>query len=128
MSDKASELFWDAFMVSGHICIDCACRRTHFSRNKSAGDWNEGELEDLLKQEAEHPNRCLGTTDDSVATLFIQGNPYCYGCPCGTAAKYENFLIEEEPRIIEYYKLRAKAKQESAAKASSNLASLGVTS
>jgi len=124
MSDKASEMFWDSFTIAGSICIECACGRTHFSRQEDAGTWEEGELEGLLQKEQEKPDRYIGTDDDSVATASIQGVPICYGCPCGTAAKYERFIIDNESEIIEYLKAKSEAKRKEADATASHLASL----
>ena len=124
MSDKASELFWDVFTNSGHICIDCGCGRVHFSRQPSAGSWEEGELEDLLKKEEENPDRYIGTNDDSVSVAPIQGVPLCYGCPCGQAARYEKFILQHEDEIIDYYKRKSTMASEEAQRLAGNLSGL----
>jgi len=99
---KASEMFWDSFIDGGSIVADCACGRVHFSRCET-NDWENGELEELLKNEEKSPDKYIGTNDDSVAVAMISGVGFCYNCPCNGAARYENFIFDHESEIIKYY-------------------------
>jgi predicted DCC family thiol-disulfide oxidoreductase YuxK len=81
-------------------------------------------LENLLKLQKEHPDKYIGTEDDSVSVAMIQGNPVCYNCPCNIALKYENFLLQHQSEIIRFYKLKASKEWAIATKSQSELQSL----
>lgn len=124
MENKASEMFWDAFIDGGSIVIQCSCGRTHFSNREDAGDWEDGELEELLKNQSLFPDKYISTSDDAVATAYINGNILCYNCPCGMDAKYERFILDNESEIIKYYKMKAKEQWRVACETSGRLEGL----
>ena len=121
--NKASEIFWDAFVDGGSIATECSCGRTHFSYSED-NDWEENELEELLEKQKEYPDKYIGTEDDCVAVAMIQGNPVCYNCPCNIAAKYENFILQHETEIIKYFKIKASKEWAKATKSQSEFQSL----
>lgn len=100
---EASDLFWDVFQGGGARAIDCICGREHFTRKPA--DWDsEEELLAIMNRECAMPNRVIGTDDDSVGYMTLNGVVICYGCPCGSAAKYESFLLNERGRIVDYFR------------------------
>lgn len=117
MSDQASELFWSVCTPGGSPQATCCCGRIHFaSGTRSEHDY--GELERLQDEAAKEPDRFVeDSQDDSIAIATIDGVPFCYGCPCGKLARYENFIWHNREMIVKYIKKRVTAE---AAKASAD--------
>lgn len=124
MPKNGSDLFWNVFETGGSICIDCVCGRTHFSTSPAAGTWELGELDKLLANSVTEPDRFIRSAYDAVGVITVNGVPICYDCPCGSAAKYEDFLLRCEDSIVAYYRKRAEKKRAELQKADENLGSL----
>ncbi len=111
--EQCSKLFGDVFDSHGGGQIRvCACGRTYFSVDESQ-NWEEGELEDIQKKQKVDPDSYIHW-DSTVWTLNVGGKEIVWGCCCDTAHKYEQFLINEGPRIAKYLNRRAKALREHA--------------
>ena len=106
---QCSELFEEIFDSGISGCRrDCACGRTYFDGNPQSGwGWEDGELERLRRQMAEHPDLYV-ETDCSVGTMIVNGYEVVYGCECNVAKKYETFLVNQAERIAKYLNQRAK--------------------
>lgn len=105
--------FVDAFddHVSG--CIrDCECGCTYFDDYNSY-DWAEGELESLQKR-ARNEKEKVYALGHSVSTLTFQGREYVSDCDCWheRANKIIGFLEGHAGRIVEYFTLEKKRRQE----------------
>ena len=107
-NNQCSELFENAFDSHTGGCVrNCMCGRVHFD-DVGVYSWEEGELEDLEQKSQEHPDRYIAH-DHSVGCMYIDGAKFVYDCPCGKAAKYEEFILKHAEQISEY--LRKKAVQ-----------------
>lgn len=96
-----SDDFWAAFCDNGGLVRTCMCGRTVFADSERAGDWEEGELEDLRAKATAQPDKYVAIGEDGVSQCSIG---IVWGCPCGMAGRYENFLIEYEQEILTYYR------------------------
>ena len=108
MSEQCSELFADAFSSHSGGCVrDCACGRTYF--NPDGGwDWGQGELEELRRRAAEHPDQCV-EVDYTVTAMVVGGEEIVDGCCCDLARWYENLICQYSAQITTYYRGRAEA-------------------
>ena len=110
---SVSEEFWAAWPAGGHIVIDCGCGRTHFADAESAGDWNEGELEELREKAKVDPEHYIAHGNhDSISECQIGGIVYVWDCPCGYGERVEQFLDANREEILRYYKSRIDAAAE----------------
>ncbi|MFH0846272.1 MAG: hypothetical protein V1851_02655 [Patescibacteria group bacterium] len=108
MERQCSELFGDIFdSHTGGCYRECACGRVHFTTERGY-DWNDGELEDLLKREEKDPDKFI-PSDHTVRTMNINGQEIVYGCCCNLAKKYEAFIRNNAPRIAEYLNAMAES-------------------
>ncbi len=114
MSDKqCSQLFDDVFSTGGTCRLTCACGRVHFDGYNQGNSWEEGELESLMLQAKDTPDKVI-EHDGSLGWLEIGGLQIVCGCTCDIAAKYERFIITASDKLAEYLRLRAKALREQA--------------
>lgn len=105
-----SEEFERAVLTGGSIVRDCDfCGRTHFADSREAGDWNEGELEELRKQSEEKPDKCVAHDYDSIEYGEIAGRIAVLGCPCNSLRRYEDWIWTHRRLIAKYLPTRAEA-------------------
>ena len=96
-----SEIFEDAFRDITNGCErECTCGIVHFDVYNSR-DWEEGELDRLLKLQTEKPGRYI-SHDHSVGCYIIDGKEYVFGCPCKFGDKYEKFIRDHSSQIAVY--------------------------
>lgn len=112
-SHQCSPIFSEVFdsHCAGPV-RDCVCGITHFDTCNNY-DWEDGELEGLIEKAETQPDK-YRASDGAVGTIEINGIEIVWGCTCDKAKKYETFLIEEGPRIIEYLRRRAAALRDKA--------------
>ena len=110
---QCSELFSNVFDSNCGGCLrTCECGITHFDTFHSY-DWEEGELEELEKKAKADPKHYI-EHDCSIGTIEIGGVEIVYGCICGLAEKYENFIISHDEQLAEYLNKRAVLLREAA--------------
>jgi hypothetical protein len=102
---NASEDWWRCFCDCGSIVSTCACGRVLFANSEDAGDWEDGELEGLRQKWEEKPDAVIGMNDSDTVSVSRLG--LIWGCPCGESIKHENYLIDNQTSILNYYRLRA---------------------
>lgn len=105
ITGQASEEFEEAFRTGTAGCErTCACGK-HYFDVYNTWDWNEGELEDLLKKEEINPDE-YSSKDYSIGTLQIDGVEIVFECECGIARTYEFFIRNHAKEIAEYINKR----------------------
>ena len=106
---EPSEEFVDAFRAGiGGIRATCQlCGRECFEDDKSAGDWEEGELE-KLRERAKIDDRVVPM--ERVSLGRIDGKEFVVGCPClaENLRKYEDFIWAYRKQFFEYVQKRIK--------------------
>jgi len=107
MSDKCSQFFEDIFDSRvGSSVRTCCCGRVYF--NPDGGwDWEEGLLEELYAEAEKDPDK-YRALDYPVGYMMINDQTVVYNCPCGTAERYEGFLVKHARQIATYLNGRAK--------------------
>ena len=72
-----SDEFQQAFTYAGSIRGDCDfCGRTHFCNREDAGDWSDGELEQLREAERRNPSQTMGWDCTSISHGTIDGREF----------------------------------------------------
>jgi hypothetical protein len=105
--NSVEELFRNAFGGSGTIRASCECGREHF---EPEGDFDEGELEDLLrKQSLDHDKYVC---QDSVSLMNVAGKQFVFGCSCKGWEPYANFIWKHRYQIMEFLKARIEGNYE----------------
>lgn len=100
---KVSMPFYNAFWHQASLVIDCqVCGRTHFADHASTGDYEEGELEDLLAKAAENPQQFICHEDLSEWFTFLN-QQVVIDCPCGYAVALQESLWGQRKKIMEYF-------------------------
>ena len=104
-----SKEFIDAIRHAGSLVITCEfCDRTYFC-TWGNGDYEEGELEELRKQAEKDPDKYIEIHDDDATSWgHIDGKQFVINCPCNSARKYEDWILDHRWVIAEYFKNRAK--------------------
>ncbi len=79
--DCIDDFFIEEFCNSSTIATDCnQCKRVHFG-STADGDFEEGEVENLLKQAEENPDRYIDHGSDRIHVGWVAGG-FVIGCPC----------------------------------------------
>lgn len=109
--ESESDNFQIAFTQGGSYCsASCEyCDRTYFCDRSVAGDYNEGEYEQLCEKAKAEPDKYI-----EVSYAVDYGHfdkQYIVGCKCNTLRRYENFLIANRERILHYFKRVLEQKQ-----------------
>src|SRR5579875_823208 len=103
-TSEASDDFWNAFSWGTTLVATCRCGRTHFSTDTSL-DYDDGELQRLLAQEKEDPERYRSDAINSAIALIDGPNGLMvWGCSCHSAKPFENFLVDNRREILDYYR------------------------
>lgn len=96
-----SDEFEDAFSSRVSGCVrECFCGRTCFD-TYNENDWEEGEKEALIANEAKDPDHYHGL-GYSVQTMNIDGKEFVMGCPCNGARPYEDWVRRHAPQLAKY--------------------------
>lgn len=104
---QVSTLFMDAFdSHSGSCRSSCECGRVHFDAAQQY-DWEDGELEGLLKMAEQQPDRYI-VHECGIGSYIVAGRHFVYGCQCQGGAAYEQFIIRHAHAIADYLNKRAK--------------------
>lgn len=99
-----TDMFQNCITDGGTPVATCGfCGRTHFALD---GYFDEGELEDLLQKQKDEPEWYLSFDCGSIPIGELAGTIALYGCPCNALRRYENFIITERDKIVEYLKRR----------------------
>lgn len=119
MTDKKlqppSEDFERSFGGAGSLVISCEfCDRVHFATFNNAGDYDEGELKDLLRKAKAEPDKYIEQDYSSISWGYLAGHQYVHGCQCNKARAHEDFIWDHRDRIINYLEKRTKAESEEA--------------
>ena len=108
MSNHCSEIFEEVFDSHVGGCVrTCSCGKIYYD-GCNDWDWDDGELEALEKNSKAIP------LDHSVGTMSINEEEIVYGCDCGRAKKYEDFILSHAKQIATYLNRRAEALKEEA--------------
>lgn len=111
---ECSEEFMRAFHGDSSIALDCgACGREHFEDAHDAGDWDDGEFEELQRKHEADPDRCVAH-DDRVLEAHFLGTQFVIDCPCGFAAHAEQLLWAYAHPVMQYIAAHAKANKSEA--------------
>ena len=114
MDTQCSELFEDIFRSNNGGCLRiCVCGRINFDSSDNGWDWDQGELEELEKNQKNNPDKYI-EHDGSVGTMVVSGNEIVCGCICEHAKKSEDFILENAENIAEYLNKKAKRLKEKA--------------
>lgn len=107
MSDRCSEFFENLFDSHLGSCVKtCCCGRVYFNPDCGMGGWEEGELEELYTKAKEDPDK-YREVDCPVGCMTINGQDVVHNCPCGTAVRYEKFLVRHARQVATYLNKRA---------------------
>jgi hypothetical protein len=97
------DAFGECFEAGGSSRIECgACGRT-FSDLMSQGDFEDGELDELIAKAEKNPNYCQ-SRDGYVHWMMYNGVAIVSDCPCGQAEKIALGLWHERRRIARFLK------------------------
>lgn len=102
-----TEIFKNTIRTSaGHLVIDCNCGRVHYSDiNANEGCYNDGEFEQLEKDNKQHPNKYIyHPNESSISSVYLNGLAYVPDCPCEWEKKYANFIWDNKELIINVIK------------------------
>jgi hypothetical protein len=107
-----SEEFDEAVRYGGALCsIVCEyCGRVHF-KSLDTGDFEEGELEELLEKSRKEPDKYIDWGSITIGWGHIGGKQYVVGCKCNGVEKLEKFVWSHRFLIIKYYIEKAKKKK-----------------
>ena len=98
----ASRELLDAAPMSGGCMATCeACGREYFTIDGHY-DWEENELEDLIKKSEEEPDKYIGIYYDSVETVYINGQVLVIDCECGAIERIEKGIWSNRDWIMRY--------------------------
>ena len=112
--EEHSPLFESIFKSNTSGCFkECDCGRVTFDC-EGDWDWEEGELEGLIKHSQKDPDQCI-SVDYAVSSLIIDGHEIVIGCPCKTVLKYELFIRNEATKIAEFLNALSQQKKAYAA-------------
>lgn len=108
MTKPPSKEFEDSIRHAGSLVTTCEfCGRTYFCTWEH-GDYEKGELEELRTLAKKEPNKYIEITDANAQSWgYIDGKQFVIGCPCNSARKYEDWILEHRYLIADYFKDRA---------------------
>ncbi len=102
-----SDEFKEAMCEMSSLSVDCQlCGRTHFT-DAEPHHFDEGELEQLMRQYEEDPDKYV-LHDDTVKWGTIDGKQAVIDCQCNNLVKYECFIWQHRYVIGEYLLERTK--------------------
>jgi len=96
-----------AFHYSGASCVcRCDCGIVHFVTADGHGDYDEGELEELLKKEEADPDKYVNwDVFNSIETFLFEEREYVIGCPCKNDIRVAEAIERNSERFVEYLSL-----------------------
>lgn len=103
MSDFAS-----AFVYSSTLCsIACRCGRVHFVTCVGHGDYEDGEVEQLLACSYAYPDSYMEVWEhDHVEWAMINGLQVVTDCPCGYAKNIAEWLDNHLDEVAKFAGIR----------------------
>ena len=115
MPDEPQAPSEEFIRASIHACsntIECQfCGRVYFSQD--GFDFEEGELEELLKLSKQEPDKCI-ELDYEPNWGILDGKQYVADCKCNAASKYEKLFWDSRYLIEKYFTAMARAQQQKA--------------
>lgn len=119
-TEPPSDEFFDAFNTSGGLVAECGfCGRIYFG-DESAGDWEKGEREELLKLAKKEPDKYFPVSD-MTSEADIDGKMFPKGCECNAIRRHENFVWYYRRQIAQYLNVRAEREHKEAKEQLENL-------
>jgi hypothetical protein len=105
MSDDApkciDQAFISQFCHSSSICIECSrCKRVHFG-SQADGDFEEGEVERLLRNAETEPDKYVDHGTDWVRVGWFTTS-FVFGCPCGFDKKVARLIWDSRHDILNF--------------------------
>lgn len=93
-----------AFRAGTTCCVTtCQCGRVHFVSCPGHGDYDDGELEELLESASENPDRYVESAEyDTINWCRFNGRDFVPDCPCGYGDKVAELLESQEAGILRY--------------------------
>lgn len=93
LQGKILDEFWHSGNCSGGIVRDCKHGITFFEDSPRAGDWDEGELENLIEQAKKDPEHYVALGQSAHFT-YLFGMEWCWDCEkcLEEALKYQTFI------------------------------------
>ena len=95
---------------TGSLCEWCG--RTHFLAGYGRGDYEEGELEELLGPHKKNPDKYIPYYDDTaIRWAYFCGKQLVWGCPCNESKElkqYEDFIWAHRFKIARYLRDRVR--------------------
>lgn len=108
----ASQELLRAAQVSGSCRAECeSCGREYFAVDGHY-DWEEDELEELMKLADEEPDKYIPVDYDSVESVYINGQHLVIGCKCGAIERIENGVWTNRRWILRYLQSMLMKKRE----------------
>jgi hypothetical protein len=108
-----SKEFRDAVRVGSTIRATCGlCGRECFEDSKTAGTWEEGELEELRQKAHDYPDKFIAM--EYVETGVIDGKEVVVNCPCNMLHHSEEWIWKHRHIIARYLAAITKKKAEEA--------------
>lgn len=121
VANEPSDEFVEAYRYGGSPDFECDCGRTHFAADN---DWftdeedGEKHLESLLEMSIKYPEQYHPDYEsDYVNYTDINGKQFVVGCPCNGLYRYEEFIVENEEKILSFLRKKAERELEEATKA-----------
>lgn len=79
MSEKVTNELWHAGSTTGGLVRDCDKHgKVFFDFNEDAGDWEDGELEELLAKQEKNPEKYKSC--DGVHSCYMFGREWVWDC------------------------------------------------
>jgi hypothetical protein len=98
--DEKMEHLRRAFCHAGGLVVECQqCKRVHFASEE--GDYDKGELEELLEQQKKEPDKYLDCIDEYTRWGWF-GVRFVFGCPCGFDQRLARILWESRQEVLDF--------------------------
>lgn len=81
----------------------CQCGRLHFVSADGHGDYEPGELEDLLAKAEAEPEKYVEEAEfDHIDAVYIEGWEIVPDCPCAAYKRYCDWIENHAEELAEY--------------------------
>jgi len=103
--------FQEAFSTGGGSTCGtyCECGRCYFIAGSDHGDYEEGQLDDLLQSAQNDPDKFIPEDNySSIEMVEIGGERLVVQCKCAKAQKYIKFFESHLHEIAKYAAIRLK--------------------
>ena len=104
---KPSEEFCDALFHAGTSDGTCElCKREHFNSEVINDETGYNNYEEWAEKAKNEPDKYVDHGDCSVGLGWVDRHQVIYDCPCNLLKKYEDFILNHEELILEFFKNR----------------------